>query len=396
MKKRFQLVAVILCVFLCAVMVLTSCQTSSTGESKKPETAEEPKEAATTEEPKQPETTEEPKEAENKVTELTDMLGRTVVLPGEITKIATPNVDAFRIMVQLGAQDLLIGAPDNMFGSKYSDVDTIEVLTYPEVKEMTKVGGGPPGTEVNEEQIIHLDPDIIISWSFGKPEEAKDKADALQSKTGIPVVCIAVYPRGDDPIKGIMRAYEIMGILTQKEARAKELTDYYADQVKQITDKIKDIPEEEKPKVYNCSVGGPLRATTNYLPLQQLNVNNVATEIGPSGGEVTKEQLTAWNPSVIFVHSPSNVYSFELTEFTDDPVLSTIDAVKENKIYRVKQYYMGWDIATGLCDMNFMAKTLFPDKFEDMDFEQVAEDILFTFYQKEGLFSALKSNSGLY
>ena len=94
---------------------------------------------------------------------VTDMLGREVTLPDEINTIATPNVDAFRVILQLGGQDKLIGVPSDMYDSKFSQVDTIEVIAWPEVKEIEKVGGGQPNTEINIESLIKLNPDVIIS-----------------------------------------------------------------------------------------------------------------------------------------------------------------------------------------------------------------------------------------
>jgi len=66
------------------------------------------------------------------------MTGRVVRLPQKIQRIATPNVDAFRIIIQLGAQDKLVGIPSNMYGSKYSMEDTIEVSAWPESKRFQK------------------------------------------------------------------------------------------------------------------------------------------------------------------------------------------------------------------------------------------------------------------
>lgn len=57
---------------------------------------------------------------------------------------------------------------------------------------------------------------------------------------------------------------------------------------------------------------------------------------------------------------------------------------------------MGWDIATGLTDLYYMAKIAYPELFPDMDIEEKGNEILKMFYDKDGLFNILKANSNIY
>lgn len=328
--------------------------------------------------------------------EIVDMAGRTVILPKKINKIATPNVDAYRILVQLDATDLLVGAPDNMYDSKYSDVDTIEVGIFPKVKELTKVGGGPPGSEINIESLIALQPDLIITWSFSKIEDTADRADDLQKKSGLPVIALNNIAGEGTSVDNLVDAYRLMGKITNREERARALVDYYKENIEFVTEKIKKIPAESKARVYNASVGGALNSSKAYLPLIQLDLDNVAKEIGPNGGEVSKEQLAVWDPQIIFLHAPAKNRRANIEDFTNDPTLKNLTAVKENKIYSIKQTYMGWDIATGLTDLYYMAKKSYPELFADIDIEEKGNEILKKFYNTDDLFNILKTNSDIY
>ncbi len=340
-----------------------------------------------------PEAKKEDLQAETSTT-VTDMLGREVELPAEINTIATPNVDAFRIILQLGAQDKLVGAPSDMYDSKYSDVDTIEVRAWPEVKEVEKVGGGRPGSEINVESLIKLNPDVIITWGSGGSGTDIDAADLLQEKTMIPVLCINNFAQGrSGSVEAVETAYTMMGKVTGNEKKATELVDYYKAETEALTSTI----EENSPEPARFYMSGPgtiLGANNSYLPLKQLGLENVALEMGENGGDVTKEQLIAWNPSLIFMHTPSKVHRVKDEEL-EDPILAPIAAIENDQIYRLKGTYMGWDIATGLIDSNIIAKAAYPTLFADIDMDKKGEEILSTFYNTEGLYTPLKEGSDL-
>lgn len=330
---------------------------------------------------------------ETESNQIIDMAGRKIKLPDEIKTIATPNVDAYRIILQLGAQDMLVGVPSNMYGSKFSQADTIEVLSWPRVKELEKVGGGPPGTEVNAEVLVKLKPDVIISWNFG--ENANEMADKLQEQTHIPVVCLNTIDAGGANMEGIESAYTLVGKLTGKGKNAEDLISYYKKTVDEIQTKLENSGEKSK-KVY---MGGPnsiLTKSRGYLPLKQLKLNNVASELTGESKEISKEQLLEWNPELIFLHTPSKVKRVNMEELKADPVLSNMQAVKNDTIYSIKAMYMGWDIATGLVDLNYMAKLAYPETFKDLDVSKKSNEILKKFYRTDGLYQVLEENNGLH
>jgi iron complex transport system substrate-binding protein len=322
--------------------------------------------------------------------EITDMAGRTVTIPANVNTIATPNVDAYRILLQLGAEDMLVGVPSNMYGSQYSQEDTIEVTVWPEVKNLEQVGGGPPGSEINAEALMALEPDVVISWSYGKQgSNASEQADSLQEKTGIPVVCLNNIQSDNVNLDAITNAYTLIGQIAGEEAKAQELLDYYEERVKEITDITDQIPADQIKTSYMASVGGILKATNNYLPMKQLGVTNVAEELGANGGEISQEQLIAWNPEIIYIHTASTSHRFDMDEVANDPSYSSISAIANDNYYHIKGTYMGWDIATGLVDLLYMAKVTYPEQFEDLNVEKAGDEVLEYFYGMEGLYQRL-------
>ncbi len=373
-------------VFLTAIaLLLSACaeQTEAPAQTSK----------ATTEAVQTAEMTTEAKPAET--IEIVDMAGRTLTIPKEINTIATPNVDAYRILLQLGAQDKLIGVPSNMVDSKYSKEDTIEVSVWQDAKTKTMVGGGPPGTEINVESLIALKPDLIFSWSYGKKGNSIELADQIQKKSGIPVVCINNIASSKNRVENIKNAYTLIGQIVDKEDRAKELMAFYDEKVKWIDEKLTESSAVPK-KVYMSGPSNILRASKNYLPLKQLKLKEVIEDSAGNSREVTKEQLISWDPDIILCHTPSKVYRVDFAEIEADPVLKNLRAVKNKNIYHVKSYYMGWDVATGLVDLYYIGKLAYPDVFTDLDVEAVGNEILKTFYGKDDLYKLLEENNAFY
>ncbi len=337
----------------------------------------------------------ETKEEATGTVDIVDMAGRTVTIPATVKTIATPNVDAYRILLQLGAEDMLVGVPSSMYGSKYSEVDTIEVVAWPEVKNLEQVGGGPPGTEINVEALMALKPDVIISWSYGKSgTSAEQAANDLQTKSGIPVICLNNISSDDTNMAGIEKAYQLVGTVAGKTDEAEALLAYYQEEVKKVTAITDAIPEDQRKTAYMASTSGLLKANTSYLPMKQLGVINVAKDAGSNGTEVAKEQLIAWDPEIIFIHTPSKSYSFDMAAVVSDPTINTIQAIKNQNYYHVKGTYMGWDIATGLVDLVYMAKATYPEQFKNVDVEKKGDEILAKFYRMDGLYQRLIDNNG--
>ncbi len=358
----------------------------------KPAEATQPVETETAKEPEkvsEPETT----PVQSDTVKIVDMAGRELTIPADIKTIATPNVDAFRILVQLGAADKLIGVPSNMYGSKYSDVDTIEVQSWPKVKELEKVGGGPPGTEINAEAIIALNPDVVISWSYGKRGNSIEMAEQIQKQSGIPVICLNSISNAKNAEKELETAYKLMGKIAGKEERAEELIAYYKSEVKNAQ---KLIEGAEPKKVYMSNPKSILNRASTYLPIKQLKLNDVTKDMGKKGREVSKEQLLAWNPDIIFMQTPSKVYRIDMNEIEKDPTLQNVKAIKDGEYYHVKAYFMGWDISTGLVDLYYMGKIAYPEQFKDLNMRQKGNEILKTFYNVDGLYENLEINNGFH
>ncbi|MCG5536559.1 ABC transporter substrate-binding protein [Ectothiorhodospira mobilis] len=327
-----------------------------------------------------------------------DMLGRQVRVPKEIRRIATVNVDAFRMLLHLQAEDRIVGIPSDMFGSRFSRDPTLEALAFERLEDTPRVGGGQPGSEIDLEGVIATDPDLFILWSFshrGDTRAMARQADRIQERLGIPVIALntlGMEPNAEEAQATLRRAYRLLGRLLQREERARQILARYEDTVEHIQDRIRDLPA---PRVYLAHRKNLLQTVPFYLPLAQLGLENVAAEGNDFRDEISAEHLLHWAPEHIFLHTPSRVSRVDRESLLDDPTLRHVPAVANGRIHRFKGTYMGWDPATGLIDLMHMAKILFPRAMADVDVAQRGERILRFFYGEQGLYAHLARQSGL-
>ncbi|MGM0676319.1 MAG: ABC transporter substrate-binding protein [Pseudomonadota bacterium] len=329
--------------------------------------------------------------------EIQDMLGRQVSVPRDVGRIATVNVDAFRMVVHLQADDRLVGIPGDMFGSRFSREKTIEALAVAGVEDIPQLGGGQPGSDINLEKVVSVSPDVFFYWAFTRGDSTQamaDHADRLQRQLGVPVVAVSTLGRERDPKKimaEIERAYALMGVILDREARAEQLLDRYRQEVSSLQARLQG---EATPRVYLAHRTNLFSNVAFYYPLEQLGARNVASQRRGRDGEIAAEQLLHWNPEHIFLHTPSRTSRVSLDTVLDDARLQDVAAIRDGQVHRFKGTYMGWDLATGLVDLIRMGKILYPQALENLDAQTLGEDILCTFYGKPGLYESLARQSG--
>lgn len=195
MKKTVKLLAIL----IAAVMML-----GVFGCKKAPEPVEEPTAAPEepTAAPEEPtaapeEPTEEP--VDTKIT-LVDMMGHEVTLEKPAERIVALSAADCEIVYALGAGDLLVGR------GEWCDYP-------PEVFEVTAVDSGG---NTNIEQILALDPDVLVMSSMAQTEEqVKQLEDAG----------VAVVVSNAADIEGVYTSIEMLGKLLGKDAEAASVID---------------------------------------------------------------------------------------------------------------------------------------------------------------------------
>jgi len=292
---------------------------------------------------------------------ITDGAGRQVEIPEKINSIVCVGVGALRYTCYMGAQDLVIGVED--YEVKAGMTRLYQHVNFEKFKNLPVIGtNGQPYTE----EIINLAPDVIVMSKYASVE-----ADDLQAKTGTPVV---VVPGSDTTLDdAAFETIRILGQLYGMEDRANQLTDYLKSLQKDLADRTKDIPEEEKPSVYVGGISfkgihGFEGTEAFYGPFELINAKNLADTTGQTGAfNIELEQVLSWDPDVIFVDF--NGLNLINEDYAKNPdFYNALTAVQEGKVYsQISFRSSASNLETALADAYYAACILYPQQFQDVD-----------------------------
>ena len=292
---------------------------------------------------------------------ITDGAGRQVQLPEKVQSIVCVGVGALRYSCYMGAADLVVGVED--YETKTDFMRLYNYVNFDQFKDLPVIGtNGQPYAE----EIISLAPDVIVMSKYASVD-----ADDLQAKTGTPVV---VVPGSDTTLDD--DAYETIRILGQlygKEDRAKELTDYLKGIQKDLDERTKDIPADEKPTVYVGGVSfkghhGFEGTEAGYGPFALIGAKNLADTTGQSGAfNIDLEQVLSWDPDIIFVDF--NGMDFINEDYARNPdYYNSLAAVQAEKVYsQISFRSFASNLETALADAYYAACVMYPEAFQDVD-----------------------------
>ncbi len=330
---------------------------------------------------------------------LIDIEGRKISLNKKATRIVDlTGLSGTRILIQLGAPQHIVGMTDagmNVFKPESRTYHPAQ-RALPSIAHgnITNIGDWK---EPNAEKIIAVHPDVIlVGWG------GRESAEKIEQQTGVPAVCIGRMDGHFDYDR-----YRIIGKVIGEEQKAEEIISYLKQKISKITDITQSIPPDERKRVFFWIVPRPdadLRSNGIYDAIDYAGgINVAATKKGIGLYETSKEQLVAWNPDIIFAQSShkKNVqesYADYLTieQICEDPVLKATNAVKSKEVYYLRGPRSDWDTAIEATEVFYMAKLLYPEKFEDLNVEEEGNEILKKMYGVEDLYSDMSVNVGLH
>ena len=335
----------------------------------------------------------EPAETSGEVT-VTDMIGREVtVVPGSYTRVVCIGAGALRMYSYIGDVSLLAGVEDidNAALSErpmmFDAVARPYVLAWGETfKTLPSCGvGGPMAQTAEAEKILSCDPDIIIS-AF----EDVEKADALQAQLGVPVITLSTGSKGvfDEKFYGSM---ELLGRIFGEEEKAEALVQFVQDEAAAISARVADIPEEEKPSVYICGLGNwgttdHLMTAESYISFEIAGVKNVLKDLGIQGiGPIEEEKFVELGENMdIIIMDAAAVKNIKPLYGEDPAMFDTCKAWQNGEVYlemAYNAYYTNYEIA--LINTWFIAKTVYPEAFADIDLTAKTNEVTKAFFGME-------------
>lgn len=325
---------------------------------------------------------------------VTDLVGRTVsVTPGSYRRVVCIGAGALRMYCYIGDVANLAAVEDIDNESLSQRPQMFDSVARPYMlafghsfESLPSCGvGGPMAQAPDVEKILACNPDIIIS----EFEDAEVAAN-LQQQTGVPVITLS---SGKDGVFDAVFAdsMKLLGKVFDKEDKAEALISFIADEKAAIEARVKDIPEEEKPSVYICGLGNwgttnHLMTAEDYVSFRIAGVKNVVSGLGMTGvGPIEAEKFLALSEQMdILIMDAAAVKNIKPLYAEDPSMFDTCKAWNDGEVYlemAYNAYYTNYEIA--LANTWFIAKTVYPEAFADIDLTEKTNEITKAFLGTE-------------
>ena len=306
---------------------------------------------------------------------ITDQLGRQVTIPDHVEKVVVLQHQTLNLLVQLNAQNEIAGVMTSwkkQLGPEFSRF-------MPEITSLPTPGDL---TSVNIESLLSLHPQVVFVANYAPPEMI-----AQIERAGIPVVAISLRREAADqagemnPVlkdedqaynlglqDGIRLIASVMGHQPQAEALIQDVFQQRA----LVADRLRDLPEDQRVRVYMANPDLTTYGSGKYtgLMMQHAGALNVAAKDIQGFKQVSIEDVLKWNPAVIFVQER---YPEVVQQILSSPQWQGIDAVKNKRVYLMPEYAKAWGYpmpeALALGEL-WMAKKLYPQRFSDVNLQQ--------------------------
>ena len=295
------------------------------------------------------------------MTTITDMVGRTVEVPANPEKINGIGSSSLRIICYLQAVDKVVGVElsehEDSVTCTYRHVNIETFSKLPVIGE-----GGAKGVTPNEEAIIEAAPEVIIA------SIDKDSADALQEKTGIPVVCITLSDIVFDQV--FYDNIEMVGNVLGKQERAEAIIKYMKDTEADLTSRTSGVTPKTAYAAGISYRGGHGFAGTEagFAPFTTVNITNIADVNGAAGCfNIDLEAVSSAQPEYIFIES-GNLDLVKEDIASNPDYFKNLTAVANGNVYSLVSYrFYATNVDLALANCYQVGCAVYPEQFSDVD-----------------------------
>lgn len=310
-----------------------------------------------------------------------DHAGNEVTLPEEIDRIVVtdtlplPSV----LSLYLDSAEKLVGiSPVSMSAAKAGLLGEL----YPEILDADT--SFFENSELNIESLLALEPDLVFYNA-----QNKELGESLTS-AGLTAVAVSVTKWDYNAADTFDAWMDLLAdIFPEEEEKAEAAKDYCEKVEETIQEKTGDLTDEEKKSVFflfNYSDTALVTSGKNFWGqywCDAINAVNVGEEIEAerSNAAVNMEQVYSWDPEIIFISNFTKAMPEDLYNNTiGDDDWSSVQAVKNEQVYKMplgayRTFTPGADTPMTLM---WLAKTVYPDLFENVDMTEEVE----TYYKE--------------
>jgi iron complex transport system substrate-binding protein len=259
---------------------------------------------------------------------------------------------------------------------------TIQSTSYfPEFGDVTSIGSSFGSIDV--EMVVVLNPDIVLihptTRGVGTTQVVKklEAADITVycSRTNIPTTYVEEMRK--------------LGYIFGKQDEADEFIEFYEGFLNSIGEKVDDISEEDKPKVYSEYNSYAIGAKDEY-PVTLAGGKCIFA--GLPSGNVDPEAVATSNPNVIVriatdeadtrAAGDTATLMEARTEIMGRPMLQNVAAVKNGRVYVITSPFWPYLPHSGcrhFIGVGYLAKWFHPELFEDLDPKAIHQEYLTEF-----------------
>jgi len=276
-----------------------------------------------------------------------------VTLPSRPERIAALSPDVAEAAVALAGPDRLAAVPVSATNPALS-AHAGQLASVP-----AKL---PPGNEPDPEQIIALDPDLILlTTRHGGERDARE----VLAQAGIPMIAIT---NGWATLEEVKQNLTLLGRALDAEAKAREVTAELDRRAAAVAEKVSGIGDRPSVAILSNQAGRPFLNAADVLTsdlVRRAGGDLVAERIGlRATGPVTAERLIAAEPDAILLIDVTGEGRDSYRPLLDNPAVAELPAVREGRVKllpaRISYGTGGVRLADGLEEI---ARWLHPEVF---------------------------------
>ena len=322
---------------------------------------------------------------------VTDLAGREVTLSYPVERIVlVRSRDIYGFSAVLGDETddrIVAWGPD----IKSADKDAYQkyLERFPRLGQLPWLGDIFKDA-LSTEQILDLDPDVVIVETFMK-DRGYESIDRLE-KAGLPLLFLDFSGK---PFEAPQASILLIGEITGQKQRAGEIVDYVDEQLDLVFTRLESM-EGPSPTVYlEAGNLGPQDYSVTYgynkrqtmsswgAMLQATRAENIASDAVVNMAVINPEYLLKSNPDRIIItgaywpasgamrmgyYADPTEAGILLKAFCERPGWDTLDAVKNGEIYSL---FHGFTMHIfSFVGLQQMVKWLYPETFRDIEPEE--------------------------
>ena len=298
---------------------------------------------------------------------VTDHAGRTVELPKEINRIVVCDIYPLPSVLAVffdSAAKIVGMAKPSMTAAQNSLLSEL----YPEILKANT--DFIDGTSINVEELLKLEPDVVF---YGGTQQIGEQLD----NAGIPAVSVSAGKWDYDAIETLNNWILLLSQMFPQNDRYETVKNYSKNVFDRVQERVSSLSDAEREKIFFLFQYNDSTITTSGKHFfgqwwaDAVGAKNVGEEMETDNSTaVSMEQIYAWKPARILI---TNFNAAQPADLLNNTVgnydWSPVDAVVNGKINKMplgmyRSYTCGVDTPVTLI---WMAKTVYPELFEDFD-----------------------------